>query len=76
MRPTLRNVTLVAAIGLIVLIALPATVSADCTPACGEVSEEGLDALGVLLLLALLAVFVAVMTVGGRIVRKDRRESD
>jgi hypothetical protein len=76
MRAILRNVRLVVAIGVIVLIALPATVSADCTPACGEASEEGLDALGVLLLVAVLSVFVALMTVGGRIVRKDRRSSD
>jgi hypothetical protein len=76
MRTTVRCIGVVATIGAIVLIVLPATVSADCTPACGEASEQGLDALGVVLLAALLTLFVAVMAVGGRIVGKDRRSSD
>ena len=76
MGSTLRRIGLVATIAAIVLITLPATVAADCTPACGEAVEQGLDALGVMLLVAVLTLFVAVMTVGGRIVGKDRRSSD
>jgi hypothetical protein len=58
------------------LAALPATVSADCNPACGDAVEQGLDALGVVLLIAVLTVFVAIMTVGGRVIRRDRRAND
>ena len=76
MRTTLRNVALVSTIGAVVLIVLPATALADCTPACGEAAEEGLDALGIVLLVAVLSIFVAVMTVGSRIFRNDRRSSD
>jgi hypothetical protein len=76
MSALLRRVGIVASIGTAVLVALPATVSAECNgPVCGEV-EEGLDALGVVLLGAVLTVFVAVITVGGHFVRKDRRSND
>jgi hypothetical protein len=76
MRVLLRRLGVLTAIAAIVLVALPATVSADCTgPVCGEV-EQGLDALGVVLLVVLLTVFVAVMALGGRILRRDRRSND
>jgi hypothetical protein len=52
---------------------LPATVLAECNgPACGG-GEQAVDAAGVGVLVVLLAVFVAVMTLGGRVVRRDRR---
>jgi hypothetical protein len=76
MRIPVRWIGSVATMAAIVLVALPATAFAECNgPACGEV-EEGLDALGVVLLGAALTVFVAVMTVGGHFVRKDRRSND
>ena len=72
----LRRIGMVATIAAIALVALPAAVFADCSgPVCGEV-EQGLDAGGVLLLFAVLTVFVVVMTVGGRVVRGDRRSND
>ena len=72
----LRRVGLLTAIAAIVLVGLPATVSADCNgPVCGEV-EQGLDALGVVLLAVVLTVFVAVMGLGGRVVRRGRRSTD
>jgi hypothetical protein len=71
-----RRVGVFATIAAIAVVALPATVSADCTPACGDEVEQGLDALGVLLLVVVLTVFVAVMAVGERVVRRDRRSSD
>ena len=76
MRVLLRRAGLVSAIVAIVLVALPVTVSADCTgPVCGEV-EQGIDALGVATLVVILTVFVAVMALGGRIVRRGRRSTD
>ena len=66
----------IVAMAIALLASLPGAVLADCTPACGEASQEGLDALGVVLLVAVLTVFVAVMTVGGRFFRKDGRSSD
>jgi hypothetical protein len=64
------------AIAAIVLVGLPATVSADCNgPVCGEV-DQGLDALGVVLLVGVLTVFVAVMALGGRVARGSRRSTD
>jgi hypothetical protein len=52
---------------------VPATVLADCNgPACGG-GEQAVDAAGAVLLVVLLTVFVAVMTLGGRLVRRDRR---
>ena len=55
------------------LVTLPATVLAECNgPACGDV-EQGIDALGVVLLIALLTLFVMVMTLAGRVIRRDRR---
>ena len=75
MRVLLRQVGLLTAIAAIALAALPATVSADCNgPVCGDV-ERGLDALGVVLLVVVLTVFVAVMALGGRILRRDRRSN-
>lgn len=69
-------ICLVATSAAAVLTAVPATVLADCNgPVCGEV-EQGLDALGVALLVVLLTVFVTVMAVGGRIVRRGRRPTD
>jgi hypothetical protein len=76
MQMTLRRIGMVVTITAIALVALPATAAADCTPACGEAVEQGLDVLGVVLLVGVLTVFVAVMTLGGRIARKDRRSSD
>jgi hypothetical protein len=67
---------MVATFVAIALILLPATAAADCTPACGEAVEQGLDVLGIVLLVGVLTVFVAVMTLGGRVVRRDRRSSD
>lgn len=73
MRALVRRIGTVASIGAVVLIALPATVLADCTgPVCGEVDPGGLDALGVVGLVAVLIVFVTVMALGGRIVGKER----
>jgi hypothetical protein len=71
-----RRVGVFATIAAIAVVALPATVSADCTPACGDEVEQGLEALGVVLLAVVLTVFVTVMIVGGRIVRRDRRSTD
>jgi hypothetical protein len=72
----MRRVGLLTAIAAMVLVALPATASADCNgPVCGE-AERGLDAFGVVLLFAVLIVFVTVMTVGGRVLRKVRRSND
>jgi hypothetical protein len=76
MRTTLRDVGLVATVAAIVLVALPATVLAECNgPACGE-ADQALDTLGVVFLVVVLTIFVAVMTVGGRVVRKTRRSSN
>lgn len=66
----------IAAIVIALLALRPLAVLADCAPACGEASEEGLDALGVVLLVVVLTAFAAVMSVGGRHVRKDRRSGD
>ena len=67
---------MVATFVAIALIAVPAAALADCTPACGDEVEQGLDAGGVALLIGVLTVFVAVMALGGRVVRKDRRPTD
>jgi hypothetical protein len=49
---------------------------ADCNgPACGEVGHS-LDAFGVVLLIVTLTLFVLVMTVGARFVRRDRRPTE
>ena len=66
----------IAAVVIAVSALRPLAVLADCAPACGETSDQGLDALGVVLLVVVLTVFVAVMAVGGRLVRKDRRTTD
>ena len=67
---------MIAAVAAVVLAALPATVLADCNgPACGAV-ESGLDAFGVVLLVAVLTLFVLVMTVGERVVRRVRRPTE
>lgn len=76
MRAMQRRIGIVTLMVVVVLVALPATVSADCNgPACGGV-EQGLDAFGVVVLFAVLVSFAVVMTLGGRIVRKDRRSTD
>jgi len=76
MRATKRPIGIVALMVVVVLVALPATVSADCNgPACGDV-EQGLDAVGVVVLFALLVSFATLMALGGRLVRKDRRSTD
>ncbi len=65
----------IAAVVIGLLASLPEAVLVDCTPACGEASEQGLDALGVVLLVAVLTAFVVVMALGGRLVRRDRRSN-
>jgi hypothetical protein len=76
MATALRRIGTLASISAAVVLALPAAVWAECNgPVCGE-PEQGLDAFGVVLLVAVLVAFVAVMTVGSRMIPRDRRSND
>ncbi len=64
MHPIRRQLGVAIALGVVVLLALPGVVAADCNgPACGETATTGVEGVSAFVFFAILVAFGTVMAI-------------